>query len=200
MKAIYLHAAGAIALTFTIAACVPSVTIPPAPTPVPAAAPPAAAPAPEPAPAPAPAPTPAPAQAVQEQEYENYLDAPQTPGTWTYASDPDVTMAWFGTGGNELAADFVIICQLGQRQIGLVRRGSDQPRVMQVTTETTTRILEASAMPREGAMVVAMLNADDTLLDAMAVTKGRFKLETEGMPTLYLPAWVEVSRVIEDCR
>ncbi|MGE5953581.1 MAG: hypothetical protein ACM308_08200 [Qipengyuania vulgaris] len=38
------------------------------------------------------------------------------------------------------------------------------------------------------------------LLDAMALTKGRFAVETPGLPTLYLPAWAEVTRVIEDCR
>jgi len=38
------------------------------------------------------------------------------------------------------------------------------------------------------------------LLDAMALSKGRFAVELEGEAALYLPAWAEVSRVIEDCR
>ena len=45
-----------------------------------------------------------------------------------------------------------------------------------------------------------MLAPDDPLLDAMAITKGRFAVAAPGEPTLYLPAWAEVSRVIEDCR
>ena len=38
------------------------------------------------------------------------------------------------------------------------------------------------------------------LLDAMAITRGRFAVEVEGEPGLYVPAWAEVTRVIEDCR
>ncbi|MEL6878174.1 MAG: hypothetical protein AAGL68_08770 [Pseudomonadota bacterium] len=49
-------------------------------------------------------------------------------------------------------------------------------------------------------LVAAELDANDPLLDAMAITKGRIAVETAGMPTLYLPAWAEVTRVIEDCR
>ena len=46
----------------------------------------------------------------------------------------------------------------------------------------------------------AGLPARDPLLDAMAFSKGRFAVEVAGLPTLYLPSWIEVSRVIEDCR
>lgn len=49
-------------------------------------------------------------------------------------------------------------------------------------------------------IVATRVDADDPILDAMAITKGRFAIETPGLPTLYIPAWVEVSRVIEDCR
>ena len=55
-------------------------------------------------------------------------------------------------------------------------------------------------MPERPQIVAADLEPSDTLLDAMAITKGRFSVEVEGTDTLYLPAWVEVSRVIEDCR
>ena len=40
----------------------------------------------------------------------------------------------------------------------------------------------------------------DPLLDAMAVTRGRFAVETTGLSTLYLPPWAEVTRAIESCR
>ena len=42
--------------------------------------------------------------------------------------------------------------------------------------------------------------ARDPLLDAMAFSKGRFALEVAGLPTLYVPSYPEVTRVIEDCR
>jgi hypothetical protein len=34
----------------------------------------------------------------------------------------------------------------------------------------------------------------------MAYSRGRFAVEINGLPTLYLPSWAEVGRVIEDCR
>jgi hypothetical protein len=34
----------------------------------------------------------------------------------------------------------------------------------------------------------------------MAFSRGRFAIETAGLPTLYVPSWPEVSRVVEDCR
>jgi hypothetical protein len=48
--------------------------------------------------------------------------------------------------------------------------------------------------------LVVVLTARDPLLDAMAFSRGRFALEAAGLETLYLPAWPELSRVIEDCR
>jgi len=33
----------------------------------------------------------------------------------------------------------------------------------------------------------------------MALSKGRFAVETQGLETLYVPAWPEMTRVIEDC-
>ncbi|MDG2003332.1 MAG: hypothetical protein P8J20_08375 [Novosphingobium sp.] len=49
-------------------------------------------------------------------------------------------------------------------------------------------------------MIAVTLPASDPLLDAMAFSRGRFAVETAGLPTLYVPSWPEVSRVIEDCR
>lgn len=185
MKAIYLHAAGAIALTFGLAACVPQAT-PPAPTPPP------------PVQRPAPTPTPTPTPVVQQPTYDNYLDAPQTEGDWSYVSEPGESLGIFGIGN--AAPPFIIRCNKATGEIGIARRTDRAgPLQMRVRTETTSRQLTANSVPGSG-IVAAVLNARDPLLDAMAITKGRFAVELEGERTLYLPAWVEVSRVIEDCR
>ncbi len=189
MKAIYLHTAGALAVTFGLAACIPA-SQPPAPTP-----PPVAAPAPTPTPAPAPAPTPV----VQEQSYANYLDAPPTPGTWFYESEPNETLALFGTDPQNP----VFILRCGDGQVGLARvvaNRTEQPRAMSVTAETTQRQLSANSVSNRQPLAGAFLDPRDPLLDAMAITKGRIAIGVEGERTLYLPAWVEISRVIEDCR
>ncbi|MDA9918391.1 hypothetical protein N9D37_00690 [Erythrobacter sp.] len=184
MKAIYLKTAGAIALTAGIAACVSS---------------PEPAPAPAPAPVAAPAPAPAPVQTIATPEYANYLDAPQTAGTWFYERRAGQTRAVFGQ--NVDAAKFLITCDTGSRAIAMVRADSPaRERLARVRTETATRALSFMPMGSANVLIGAQVPSNDPLLDAIAITKGRFAVETAGKPTLYLPAWVEVTRVIEDCR
>lgn len=146
---------------------------------VPRSEPPAPQPAPAPAPAPMPAPvaasTPAPAQAGWE-------DAPQTAGDWTYANGT----ATFGLPGQPR---LTMACVGGAVRIAIPGALTG---LLTVRTETATRAVQATGG-------TASLQARDPLLDAMAFSKGRFAIEGGGQP-LYVPAWPEVSRVIEDCR
>lgn len=136
---------------------------------------------------------------VQQPVYDNWLDAPQTPGDWSYSSGGRSSVARFSQAG---ADKFVLFCDLGTRKVGLVRvpdvPGS-APRVMGVRTETTMRLLQASPIGGAGQLQVD-LAATDPILDAMALSRGRFAIEMQGEQTLYLPSWAEVTRVIEDCR
>jgi len=214
MKATYLTAAGALALTASLASCVsgPDVPLPPAsssPSPAPEAVA-TGAPAPAPTPTPSPTPTPTPAPAMEEPVYDNYLDAPRTPGTWTFIDEPAIrpgqparSVAVYGpadTGPQTGEPVFMMVCDIASQRIGLSMKGDpSRPLAMTITTETVTRELAASSFDGS-TMVSAILPASDPLLDAMAITKGRFAVALEGERTLYLPAWVEVSRVIEDCR
>jgi len=199
MKAIALHTVAAIGLTFAIAGCAAQQDAP-APTPAPTPAP-VATPSPTPAPTPTPTPAPAPTSftAFAEPEFANYLDAPQTEGTWFYDARAEQSRAVFGTSRDD--ASFMMVCNRADGMILLVRADSaGATRSMRIQTETRQHFL-TMAPPRAGASVItAQLSARDPVLDAMAITKGRFAVETAGMPTLYIPAWVEVSRVIEDCR
>jgi hypothetical protein len=126
------------------------------------------------------------------------MDAPQTPGDWRYRSAGTTTRASFADGGGTPL--FEMVCERGG-QVLLLRQGTSSGGTgggaMRVLTEITERSLAAT--PREGA-IAAQLGARDSLLDAMAFSKGRFGIEVAGLPTLYLPAWPEVTRVIEDCR
>jgi len=133
-----------------------------------------------------------------EPVYASYLDAPQTPGTWVYVSEPGESLGLFGIP--DPVHPFVIRCDTQTKRIGLARRSKREgPLTMVVQTETTMRQLVANAVPGYG-LVAAELDAADPLLDAMAITKGRFAIGVEGERTLYIPAWAEVTRVIEDCR
>ena len=71
---------------------------------------------------------------------------------------------------------------------------------MTIQTSTLSRTLSAQAEPGPPPVIALTLAARDGLLDAMAFSRGRFAVETAGLPTLYVPSWTEVSRVIEDCR
>ncbi|UYH55573.1 hypothetical protein N6L26_03135 [Qipengyuania sp. SS22] len=187
MKPIYLHLGGALALSFTIAACVPA----PQPTP-----------APEPAPTPvattpaAPPPMPAPAPA------ENWIDRPQTAGNWTYSDSGENAVAQFVDGRG--TSVFSLLCLTADRQVGLVRNAASGGNgQMIIRTETAERTLPARAFTPDSAgrpRLIAYVSARDPLLDAMALTRGRFAVEAPGLSTLYLPPWAEVTRVIEDCR
>lgn len=172
-----------------LAACVPA-TQHPAPTPAPASVP-TRAPTPTPAPAPLPAPAPI---------NENWMDAPRSPGNWFYKKVGAVSLAAYGASDTNFG--FVMRCDPATRIVSLGRVSTQtQPRPMRIRTETTDRLL--TAQPRQGSIETLLavdLSARDSLLDAMAISKGRFAVETAGEPTLYVPSWPEVTRIIEDCR
>lgn len=129
----------------------------------------------------------------------SWLDAPQTPGDWSYRREAARSMAGFGPPGTENL--LVLICERGTNQITLLVAGEvASPVLMTVRTETQQRILTASQSKMEMPFLAATFAANDRLLDAMAITKGRFAVEVEGFEPLYIPAWAEVTRVIEDCR
>ena len=193
MKANTLNAASAAALAFAIAGCIPQ-SEPPAPVPPPIVR----TPAPTPTPTPTPSPTPAPVPVVQEPTFDNYLDAPQTPGTWGYENAFDGSTASFV---NANGIELVIWCDKDTRTVGIDRTvtgASVEGRIMSIQTETASRQVPLRAV-RNGSLT-AVFASTDPILDAMAITKGRVAIGVEGERTLYLPAWVEIGRVIEDCR
>ena len=88
MKTDLKTAATALLGTLALAACVPPS---PEPTPVPS-------------PAPTPAATPQPGAAptqVVTPSFDNWMDAPQTPGDWSYSTDRNASFAIFGTGQSQ---------------------------------------------------------------------------------------------------
>lgn len=172
-----LRAGATLLAVLALSACVPSV---PQPTPAPM-------PAPAPAPAPRPQPQPAPPPP------SNWLDAPQTAGDWRYTPMSGGGRASFVDPAGAVLFDMVCT---GARQITLARAGAGGSSMI-VRAEAAERSLPASTA--NGA-ATAVLAPTDSLLDAMAFSKGRFAVEATGTAPLYLPAWPEVTRVVEDCR
>ena len=184
----------ALAMLFLLAECA-APTPPPPPSPPPVANPRPFAPT-----APAPA---------------DWRDAPVTPGDWHWRQDGSVSTAWFGTSGAAPVALWQ--CPRGSGTVSLtvmtpaMAATSTAPSLSAtIATTTLTRTWQADRVSgREsgrtkgaggGSGAVLRMNAGDTMLDAMAFSRGRFMVAVEGMAPLYLPSWPEVSRVIEDCR
>ncbi len=175
-----LRRAAITTLLLTCAACVPRA---PAPTP----APPVERPVARPTPTPTPVPT-----------YTSWMDVPQTLGDWRYETSARGSAAVFGAGASDM--QFALRCTRGVGSITLARAGSFAPDTrLTVRTESMTRAVQPAPIGENNAWI-GSLNANDPLLDAMAFSKGRFAIEAAGAPTLYLPSWPEVTRVIEDCR
>lgn len=150
----------------------PAVPAPPRPTPV------AVAPAPPPA---------------------DWRDAAITPGGWAYGTGVAGTRAAFSAGTGEPL--LTLACQRGAGQVVVTRAGAASGSVpLTVTTTTQVRSFTAAPDPADPRALTVALPARDALLDAVAFSRGRFMVEVPGLPTLYLPAWPEVGRVIEDCR
>ncbi len=145
-------------------------------------------PAPQPTTRPAPPPPPIP----QSPPIKDWRDAPQTPGDWRYESGT----AQFGSATSTL---FALRCNRANRTISLLRTGN-APQDLPMTVSTTSETRSLLATPQGAAQLVVTLPANDRLLDAMAFSRGRFAVEVNGLPTLYLPAWPEVARAVEDCR
>ena len=165
-------------LALTIAACaaVPKPLPQPVPVPVPT-------------PRPRPAPVPAPA---------DWRDAAQSPGDWRWLVSNGNSSASFGPSGAPVA---MLTCDQRSRTVLLMRAGSSAGAPpMTVRTTFGLRPLISDPASSKPGWIAARLAPRDPLLDQIAFSRGRFTLEVAGFPTLYLPSWPEVSRVIEDCR
>lgn len=144
---------------------------------------PAVAPAPQIADRPAPPPMQAPPAPAQSQQ--DSPDPPLSEGDWTFAEGAGGSVARFGPAG---VVTFSLRCDSGRRRMVLTRAGSNAA----LTIRTT---YGQRALPR-----AAELAADDSLLDEMAFSRGRFTVEADGLEPLTVPTWPEPARVIDDCR
>lgn len=129
----------------------------------------------------------------------DWRDAPQTPGNWFWGQIGGRSTASFGLLG--AAPLLTLSCDRAAGMVHLARAGAAPTAIPLAVATTSVRrpLLSDPALSPAGWLVVP-LGARDSLLDAIAFSRGRFALEAAGLETLYLPAWPELSRVIEDCR
>ena len=176
-----------ISVLLMLAACVPSRTAP-TPVPAPASAPVQRATAARPAPVP------------QAPAFNSWMDAPATAGSWQYARFPFGSQALFVSPAGT-SYSLTMSCIAAERQV-IIQRPVRLAGSATATVRSETATRSFSAQPAASGMTATgiALSPSDPLLDAVALSKGRFAVETDGLPTLYLPSHAEVSRVIEDCR
>ncbi|MBC7491595.1 MAG: hypothetical protein H7241_03995 [Novosphingobium sp.] len=161
-------------------------------------------------PQPAPVIRTAPAPVVQGPA--DWRDRPLTAGDWSYRTLASGSVARFsdvngiGGAGIGLAA---IACNLGQRIVTVSRSAPNPiagaqgsvPLTLVTTAQQHPFNAAVSANPGQfGPSLVVSFAVRDATLDDLAFSRGRFAIEASGQPTLILPAWEEVGRVIEDCR
>ncbi len=125
----------------------------------------------------------------------DWRDMPITPGNWRWQMEGSRSVARFG---NDV---LVLSCNREAGAVTLIRPGLAQGSVpLTILASSGNRTVTAQAVAGPPPVIALTLPARDSLLDAMAFSRGRFAIETAGLPTLYVPSWPEVSRVIEDCR
>jgi len=144
--------------------------------------------------APAPVVTPAPPRPtpVPLPLASDWNDWPFTPGDWSYRRSDQGTLAMFGT------AQIVLRCDFARRTVLL--RVDGAVGSVTVRTTTATRSIAVATSVNAATDGGAMLPANDTLLDAMAFSRGRIVIERAGKPPIVAPPQGEIGRVIEDCR
>jgi hypothetical protein len=157
---------------------------------------------PPPAPRPAPvAPTPAPPPASPAPTSTEWQYRPATPGDWTYRAEGAGSAALFGA--TSAAAMLSIRCDTASHRISVARSGTGSgPMTIRTSYGAVSWPASSTASTTAGAtaQTIATRAANDSVLDQIAYSRGRFSVEVQGLPPMILPAWAEVARVVEDCR
>lgn len=131
----------------------------------------------------------------------DWNDWPYTPGDWRYYKAGDgSSSATFAATDDDV---FSLVCDRRAKKIGIgVTGSSPAPTVIRTTSMTrtlpTTVRSAAGVIPPVAAQI--FLIPTDPLFDAISFSRGRFVVEQAGEPSLVLPPYAEVGRVIEDCR
>ena len=137
------------------------------------------------------------AQAAPVAGAVNFETFPQQPGVWSYRSFPQVSEASFMDTSGTMRLS--VRCARPTRQIVISRHNPAPAPTMFIWTSSQQRSLPA-AFETNPTRVSAVLAANDSLLDAIAFSRGRIALSIPGaLPLVVAPA-PEAARVFEDCR
>jgi hypothetical protein len=144
---------------------------------------------------PAPAQSSPPPASVPAQPSVEYL----TPiaGNWTYAATATGSESTFSNESGQ--AQLTIRCTRSTRRVAFLKAATAASPTLSIWTSSQTKVLPAT-YDTTTARVSADVGAYDSLLDAIASSRGRIGFSVPGAQALVVPPWADVGRVIEDCR
>jgi hypothetical protein len=130
----------------------------------------------------------------------DWTDWPLTPGDWVYRRDERGSIALFGIPASDALVTFR--CDTARKRLYLARANTLGQGSATFRLRSSSALKEFSAQTTGGPLpyLAAEIIPNDTILDAITYTRGRFALEVTGQTPLVIPSWSEIARVVEDCR
>ena len=137
------------------------------------------------------------AQAAAAPAIADYSLSVPVSGSWTYVAVAGGGEARFldSAGRSQLT----LTCSRASRIVTISRPAATAAPYLQVWTTSQRRSLPATHNP-QGGQLRASLSANDGLLDALALSRGRIAVGISGQRALVAPVWGEIGRVVEECR
>lgn len=138
-----------------------------------------------------------PAIAQTAQSTTSFAEMPATPGSWAYRPLANASEAFFID--TTATVRLVVHCTRASRRITISRTSAAPAPSLLLWSSFGQRIVPARF--EQNAMRVSVdLAATDSLLDAMAFSRGRVAIAMPGSPPLIVTPGTEAARVFEDCR
>jgi hypothetical protein len=131
----------------------------------------------------------------------NWQDWPMSPGDWVYRRDANGSTALFGRANAD--ALFIMRCDRARKRMIVSRAGAFPEGISGLMSIRTSSALQTYPVSNSGqppAYVSTEIMVGDRQLDAMVFSRGKFIVSVKGAADLVVPAWAEVSRIVEDCR
>jgi hypothetical protein len=118
-------------------------------------------------------------------------------GSWNYSTTATGSEASFLNPS--ALPQLTIRCTRASRQITIAKPATAAAATMTIWTNSSVRAVPASFNPLTQRVSIEIVS-NDPLLDSLAFSRGRLGVTVAGSPSLVVPAWPEVARVVEDCR
>ncbi len=118
-------------------------------------------------------------------------------GRWTHVAVAGGSEARFLDAAQR--SQLTLTCNRAARSVTISRPAAAAAPYLQVWTTSQRRNLPAT-FNAQGAQLRASLAANDGLLDALAMSRGRIAVGISGQPALVAPVWGEIGRLVEECR